>query len=1804
MNGFRISPLLFLISIVFLCENSFANRGFTNHPPAYNPSFRLIESTTSQVIFAFEPSLDDMNLSSRVSENVYFGIPPSTIHELDLLEWKFRIIDSNDTIDVIQGNVESATQNVRDIEKQINAGIETDRYQYQELDIVSIDFTFPQNAAVSSSTQTYQRHKVVADKLIYKLSWKDRGISNPSPQTRTDTGFANLYKNLVFNATTALSMRGKRRLPEPEKEQGFHAYASGYLKDASLVNKTDETLEHRQDAVRVLVRKNGVVAVRPADFIREGVDPKLVKLDWIQVWHKGVEVTSSVYDHNFDTVFNEGDAVYFYGQASDSPFTKDNSYYLTWGVISSPPKRAEQLSPESLHVDEPLHTATLLVDDDHILGMESVNQARWFYAQLDEQSNSFPVTLPGLMDTGEVEIKISWMNKNKTTTGIMLNVGNATRSFFFDANEDAETVFRVPAYEYIASPTVHVLMHQKPPGYSVEEGSTKKSVIPRLFIDTLEFRYPKKSDPGQSPLILYSDSLATVQLKSSTDTLVTTWMVYENELSEFIRFESPVDEITLPNSPRDTLEIYPTGKEPGPHTIDMDYPSTLHRTDQGYDYVIIAYRSLVEEAKRLAEIREQDGFSVLLCDVQDIYDEFNYGYPDYDAIKRFLRYAQSEWTGLSPEFITLIGESNWDHRDNEGRFIIDQIPTYTPIDDPQNYASDEWYAYLWSEEDNIFSDVMIGRISVSNPTDLKNYIDKIITYETESPVGLWKGRNLFISDDNFWMHSYTSAETSITEKLSPSFVNQFDFPHETSPYLYERFHNHPNEEIRRKYTNLKISSEATLAVLDALNESALITQYYGHGGAQLWSHERLFYGTDRETSNVLELKPTNRFPFILNWSCLTGYLNINIPPFNVCLAEEFVRYSDRGAIAVWAPSENGHTDQHELMSHYVVRSLIQDGLSLFGEAINFTKALYLLTRNSANDYKLMKQYILFGDPGIELALPKENLLITNTTELLFPEQENEISLRVQSEHVLNGKGVVSFSFEGKNIYESGVLPVVDGVIEHSWMQEIPETKSEDVIVRVYLWDEVNNIDAWGGVRIPVINPVISLGEGSAVLEHNPHVISLDVNNRSDFNIEGLECTFYVGDQNETVPVGVIEAKSSTRVEWKGLLPVDIHFVYAEVNNPSGVALQFENRINKIAVTIPREQGNDISPLLGLMTYSPDEAVKDNLTRIQIPFRNLSHDTTLYATTTLEGPGSATTPKLLSLNSQQERQLVYTITPVETGIQDYKLTVITDTQQDEFIIPIDVKEKPDLALAEGDVIVSPENPIIGKTVTFKTNVYNMGESTARNITITAYDGDPENNKKLTSFRSTRSETIAEIAPGEVKEVDILWDPEAYEGVGIHEIHFVIDPFNRIEELSEENNTSTYSLTLHDLPDLFVNPWYDHRIKINTANNRIPVWGEPIQLSARVRNLGDSAAEYVRMTFFHNQKEITTFIPRIPATVSSETQVEVPLLSAKNTLMIYTDKYNLVGEKNEVSEENNNETKEQRLDVQLQMPEAKIVDNRRYYEITAETQFAAGTAEHIVYDQRNKGISMPIESNWSQLHLSPAFVENTENFDMQTPMQLWEWSIKYNVFSSPVQSDAELRFRVPAINGSFDVYAQLYSNNPDKSATDSIRFKVAGEVDYQLFEYHWNEDPKAFHKLGTYTITDDSFVIEFKAVPGGYSTNIGDLKFIHNPDDTQPVSMGYLSPYFPASGVNGTAELSWDADIPEGTELTLKARWAVKNPDGKLRFLPWSRTVSANETGLNAVGKGDYLQYYAEFKKPVTISLSPVLKRVSVSIPCKN
>ena len=105
----------------------------------------------------------------------------------------------------------------------------------------------------------------------------------------------------------------------------------------------------------------------------------------------------------------------------------------------------------------------------------------------------------------------------------------------------------------------------------------------------------------------------------------------------------------------------------------------------------------------------------------------------------------------------------------------------------------------------------------------------------------------------------------------------------------------------------------------------------------------------------------------MNWSCLTGYLNFNIPPFNVCLAEEFIRYSDKGYCHVGTQRQRLHGSAHDHDTHSQPFPA-ERRFDPPGEATTQTKVEYLQIPQNLHP-ELMNMYIFFGDPAVELALP-------------------------------------------------------------------------------------------------------------------------------------------------------------------------------------------------------------------------------------------------------------------------------------------------------------------------------------------------------------------------------------------------------------------------------------------------------------------------------------------------------------------------------------------------------------------------------------------------------------------------------------------------------------------------------------------------------------------------------------------------------------------------------------------------------------------------------------------------------------------
>jgi hypothetical protein len=102
-----------------------------------------------------------------------------------------------------------------------------------------------------------------------------------------------------------------------------------------------------------------------------------------------------------------------------------------------------------------------------------------------------------------------------------------------------------------------------------------------------------------------------------------------------------------------------------PIEVVPHFPTSLPSPDHSVDYRIITASHLLADAQALADLREADGYRVLLVDVDEVYWAFADGEPDPLAIRDFLAFTRQQWATAS-RFAALIGKGSLDYRDIMG----------------------------------------------------------------------------------------------------------------------------------------------------------------------------------------------------------------------------------------------------------------------------------------------------------------------------------------------------------------------------------------------------------------------------------------------------------------------------------------------------------------------------------------------------------------------------------------------------------------------------------------------------------------------------------------------------------------------------------------------------------------------------------------------------------------------------------------------------------------------------------------------------------------------------------------------------------------------------------------------------------------------------------------------------------------------------------------------------------------------------------------------------------------------------------
>jgi hypothetical protein len=359
-----------------------------------------------------------------------------------------------------------------------------------------------------------------------------------------------------------------------------------------------------------------------------------------------------------------------------------------------------------------------------------------------------------------------------------------------------------------------------------------------------------------------------------------------------------------------------------PARVTGNQPSAWHEAGPGADLVIITHADFLGSVGPLKALREGQGLSVAVVDVEDVYDEFSFGATSAWAIRDFLQRARSEWQ-RPPRYVLLVGDASLDPRNYLGFGDFNFVPTKLVDTRLMETASDGWLSDF--DGDGV-PEMAIGRLPVRTAAEADAVVAKIVGYAQAGNPG---GEALMVADRN------DVADSSVV----------FDF--EAASTALEQFLP-ANLTVREIFRGQMGDSAARSDLLARLNAGPLLVHYFGHGSVGVWRGDLL------ESSDAEALTNGSRLPLLIAMTCLNGYFH---DPSVEGLAESLLTANQGGAVAVWASSGMTAPEGQLAMSRALV-PLLFGGLTV-GDAAVQAKA-------AVEDRDVRVTWMLFGDPLTKL----------------------------------------------------------------------------------------------------------------------------------------------------------------------------------------------------------------------------------------------------------------------------------------------------------------------------------------------------------------------------------------------------------------------------------------------------------------------------------------------------------------------------------------------------------------------------------------------------------------------------------------------------------------------------------------------------------------------------------------------------------------------------------------------------------------------------------------------------------------------
>jgi len=414
-----------------------------------------------------------------------------------------------------------------------------------------------------------------------------------------------------------------------------------------------------------------------------------------------------------------------------------------------------------------------------------------------------------------------------------------------------------------------------------------------------------------------------------------------SELREFIAFDA--------------------NQAPAPTPVGRIENQNLHGLD-GLEMAIIFHKDFTEQAARLLEHRRShSNLAVDTVRIDLLYNEFSSGKQDPVAVRDFAKMLYDRTPDF--QFLLLFGDASFDYRNIKGGENSNFVPVYetdnseSPLD---AFPADDFFALLDDDEGvNLRGalDIAVGRIPVKTNQEARQVVDKIINYETNpTTLGDWRNRLAFVADDEDGNLHITDTDRDIAKLAKNQYPN----------FNQEKIYLDAFPQVST--AGGEAFPLATEAIDKNIFKGVLALNYLGHGGSKGWAQERVL---DKDRGDIRNWDNFDKLPVFITATCsFTGFDDRN----QVTAGEEVLLTPDGGGIALYSTVRGVFANSNAALVEAVFDTMftkINGELPTLGQIMQFGK-----NSTSIGNGTNSRKFMLFGDPALQLALPRYNVQTT------------------------------------------------------------------------------------------------------------------------------------------------------------------------------------------------------------------------------------------------------------------------------------------------------------------------------------------------------------------------------------------------------------------------------------------------------------------------------------------------------------------------------------------------------------------------------------------------------------------------------------------------------------------------------------------------------------------------------------------------------------------------------------------------------------------------------------------------------------